>query len=198
VPDFFRFGIKKLGLKVLELGVQINLLEGVQSVVVVNHNNKSTVMLIRRIDMNRILSGAIKTFLVFTVFLVNGFDAYGKDKACWVDFFEHSQYSGKHFLLEGPVQLPSLDNVNGENWDLRIGSLSVGPKARVIVYENPNFKLTLTEMAKYPDLMHSLGVTEKDIKEDAELIFKADSKIHDLSDFNFNQKIRSVKVECNE
>jgi hypothetical protein len=149
-------------------------------------------------DMNRFqfVSGAIKVFLISLVFLGNGMNAYSKEKGCWADFFEHSQYSGKHFLLEGPVQLLSLNSVNGENWNLRIDSLKVGPNAKVIVYENPNFKLTLTEMAKYPDLMHSLGITEKDIKEDAELIFNANAKIHDLSDFNFHQKIRSLKVEC--
>jgi hypothetical protein len=123
-------------------------------------------------------------------------NAGAKNKDCWADFFEHSQYTGKHFLIEGPAELKDLKSINGEDWDLRIDSLTVGPKAKVVVYENPNFKLTLTEMASYPDLMRSLGITEKDIKEDAELFFNANARIHDLSDFNFHAKIRSLKVEC--
>ena len=138
----------------------------------------------------------IKTVFVVMALLALGSNAYAEDKRCWADFFEGTQYTGKHFLIEGPAQLENLSNLNGENWDLRIDSIKVGPKAKVTVFENPNFKMTLKEMAKYPDLMHSLGVTEKDIREDSELIFNANTKIHDLSDFNFHKKIRSLKVEC--
>jgi hypothetical protein len=66
----------------------------------------------------------------------------------------------------------------------------------VTVYQNPRFELTLTEMAKKPDLMRAWGITEQDIKEDSELIFNANDMIHDLGDFSFHKKIRSLKVEC--
>jgi hypothetical protein len=122
--------------------------------------------------------------------------AYAKDKECWAEFFQDSQYAGKQFRLEGPVQLENLSNVHNENWESRIESLKVGPKASVTVYENTNFKLTLKEMEKYPDLLRSLGLTEKDAMEDKELIFIANSRIHDLSDFNFRNKIRSLKIDC--
>jgi len=122
--------------------------------------------------------------------------AYAKDKECWAEFFQDSQYAGKQFRLEGPIQLENLSNVHGENWESRIESLKVGPKARVSVFENTNFKLTLKEMEKYPDLLRSLGLTEKDAMEDKELIFIANSRIHDLSDFNFRNKIRSLKIDC--
>ena len=148
--------------------------------------------------MNRIPSvfRSFKTVFVVMVLLSQSLNAYAKDKGCWADFFDGTQYTGKHFLLEGPAQLENLNNVNGENWDLRIDSMKIGPKAKVTVFENPNFKMTLKEMAKYPDLMLSLGITEKDIREDSELIFNAKAMIHDLSDFNFHKKIRSLKVEC--
>ena len=148
--------------------------------------------------MNRI-SLELRSFrdvLVVMVLVALGSNAYAEEKGCWADFFEGTQYTGKHFLLEGSTQLENLSNVNGENWNLRIDSIKVGPKAKVTVFENPSFKMTLKEMAKYPDLMHSLGITEKDIREDSELIFNANAKIHDLSDFNFHKKIRSLKVEC--
>ena len=148
--------------------------------------------------MNRIPLAfrSLKTVFVVMVLLVQGSNAYAKEKGCWADFFEGTRYTGKHFLLEGPAQLENLSNVNGENWDLRIDSMKIGPNAKVTVFENPNFKMTLKEMARYPDLMRSLGITEKDIREDSELIFNANAMIHDFSDFNFHKKIRSLKVEC--
>jgi len=122
--------------------------------------------------------------------------AYAKNIECWAEFFQDSQYGGKQFRLDGPVQLENLKNVYGENWEFRIESLKVGSKAIVTVFENPNFKLTLKETEKNPDLLRSLGLTEKDALEDKEQVFIANSKIHDLSDFKFRNKIRSLKIDC--
>ncbi|AEG00594.1 beta/gamma crystallin domain-containing protein [Methylomonas methanica] len=148
--------------------------------------------------MNKIYTvfRVIETILLATILWSFTSVVYAKDKDCWVEFFQGSQYSGDHFRLDGPVQLANLRNVQGKNWELNIDSLKVGPSARVTVFENTNFKLTLKEMEKYPELLHSLGLTEKDAMEDKELIFGADSKIHDLSDFNFRKKIRSLKIDC--
>ena len=147
--------------------------------------------------MNRIklVLGAIKPVVILGMVLASTTTS-AKDKDCWAEFFENSQYSGEHFRLEGPIQLNNLRSVQGQDWEKRIGSLKVGPKAKVTVYENPNFKLTLREMRKYPDLLNSLGLSEQDAKEDTELMFDEKSKVHDLSDFNFRNKIRSLKIEC--
>lgn len=145
--------------------------------------------------IQRVFRDFSKMILVI-VLLGEGLNAFAKDPECWADFYEESQYSGKHFLVEGPAQLDNLNNVNGENWDSRIDSLKTGPKTKLTVYKNLNCKLTSADMSEHPDLMKSMGVTEKDIKEDSELIFNADAKIHDLSDFQFHHKIRSLKVEC--
>jgi len=58
------------------------------------------------------------------------------------------------------------------NWASRIDSLKVGPKATLVVFENINFKLTLKEIEKYPDLMRSLGVTEQDVKKTQNLFLE--------------------------
>ncbi|MGZ8227601.1 MAG: beta/gamma crystallin domain-containing protein [Methylococcaceae bacterium] len=148
--------------------------------------------------MNRIrlVPGDFKA--LFVALLLSGVasTAYASDEDCWAEFFESNDYAGKHLRLDGPIQLENLRNVNGENWESRIDSIKVGPKASVTVFENIDFKLTLKEIAKYPDLMRSLGVTEQDAREDSELIFGAKSKIHDLSDFNFHHKTRSLKIDC--
>lgn len=148
--------------------------------------------------MNRIrlVLRSFKTVFVVMLLLGVASNAYPKDKDCWADFFEEAQYAGKHFLIEGPAKLENLNKVNGEDWNQRIHSIKVGPKAKVTVFQNPRFELTLTEMAKKPELMRAWGITEQDIKEDSELIFTGKEMIHDLGDFNFHKKVRSLKVEC--
>ncbi|MEE9354491.1 MAG: hypothetical protein V3U75_02775 [Methylococcaceae bacterium] len=122
--------------------------------------------------------------------------AVAKEKDCWVDFYEFAQYVGETMRVEGPVDLPELSNIKGDDWSSKIDSLIVGPKAKVILYKNTDFKLTLTEMAKYPDLMRSLGITEEDIRLDSELIFSAGSKIKHLGMYNFHKLTKSLKVSC--
>ena len=147
-------------------------------------------------NLFKLVTCAFKTVFMVNALLVGVSTAYAGDENCWAEFYQHSDYAGPHFRLAGPIQLDTLLNVNGENWASRIDSLKVGPKAALVIFEYTDFKLTLKEMAKYPDLMHSLGVTEQDVKEDAELIFGANATIHDLSDFNFHNKIRSLKIDC--
>ncbi len=119
-----------------------------------------------------------------------------KTTNCWAEFYESPQYQGSSFKITGNRKFKNLNNINGVNWDKRIYSLKVGPGAKVILFEHKNFKLPLTEMANYPVLMKSLGITEQDVREESELIFIANSKIHNLSDFNFYHKTRSLIVEC--
>jgi hypothetical protein len=147
-------------------------------------------------NLMKLVTCAFKTICMVYAILGGVSTAYAGDENCWAEFFLHSNYAGPHFRLAGPIQLENLLNINGENWASRIDSLKVGPKATLVVFENINFKLTLKEIEKYPDLMRSLGVTEQDVKEDAELIFGANATIHDLSDFNFHHKIRSLKIDC--
>ena len=143
-----------------------------------------------------LVTRTFKTIFIVTMLFGGVSAANAGDENCWAEFFENSGYAGPHFRLAGPVELDNLKNVNGENWASRIDSIKVGPKAKLVLFENINFKLTLKELAKYPDLLHALGLTEQDVKEDSELIFGADANIHDLSDFNFHNKIRSLKIDC--
>jgi hypothetical protein len=117
-------------------------------------------------------------------------------EGCWLEIFEKSQYEGKHTRLEGPLALENLTDVAGENWDKRIDSLKTGPNVKVTLYSNADFKLTPADILEHPSLMKSMGLTEKDVREDSELIFNSNAAIHDLSDFTFHHKTRSLKIEC--
>lgn len=144
----------------------------------------------------KLILHGFKTLLILTLLLGYGTTVYAKSDGCWADFFEHSEFKGKHFKLKGPAQKKDLLKINGENWDKRVESILIGPKATVIVFENKNFKLTLKEMANYPVLMKSLGVTKQDILEDSEMILHPNSRIHSFGEFNFYHKVRSIKIDC--
>lgn len=125
-----------------------------------------------------------------------GKTALAQENGCWVDFWEFPNYLGAQLRIEGPIQLGTLRDVKGESWDQRFDSLQVGPKAQVTLYENINFKLTLTEIAKYPDLMKALGITEKEVRQESEIKFDANTKFHHLGEVNFHRKTRSLKIDC--
>lgn len=122
--------------------------------------------------------------------------AVAKENECWVDVYEYAEFIGDHIRLEGPLKLANLRDVKGQNWERRIDSLIVGPKAKVTLYENANFKLTLTEMAKHPDLMKSLGISEQEILNESELTFTPNQKINHLGVYNFHKKAKSLKIKC--
>lgn len=144
----------------------------------------------------RMLISCLNKLAIAAPLLIATVTVNAGDKDCWADFFEESQYKGNHVLVNGPASYENLNNLNGENWNQRIHSIKVGPKARVTVYQNPKFELSITEMSKKPDFLKAWGITEQDIKEDSELIFNENATIHDLGDFNFHKKVRSLKVEC--
>lgn len=138
----------------------------------------------------------LKLILILFLVTLSSGKAYSESKGCWADFFEESEYKGKRLSVKGAANLENLNQVSGEDWNRRIHSIKVGPKAKVTVFQCPRFELPLTEMAKKPDFMRAWGITEQDIKEDSELIFPGEEAIHDLGDFNFHKKVRSLKVEC--
>jgi hypothetical protein len=118
------------------------------------------------------------------------------DNGCWADFYESPNFKGAHVIIAGPVELPNLTNFEGQNWESRFDSAIIGPKAKVKVFENVDYKLTLGEIAKYPDLMKALGVTKKDLDLATDFEFTPGHKTHHLGEFNFHKKIKSLKIEC--
>ena len=99
-------------------------------------------------NLIKLVTCAFKTVFMVNALLVGVSTAYAGDENCWAEFFQGSDYAGPHFRLAGPVELDNLQNVNGENWASRIDSLKVGPKATLVVFENTNFKLTLTRTSR--------------------------------------------------
>ena len=137
-----------------------------------------------------------KAMIIVLVLFGLSTSVYARNNDCWVDLYDDTQFKGEQIRLKGPIQLPSLTKVQWKNWDKKIESIVVGPKATLTVFENKNYKLTLAEIANHPVLMKSMGITMQDVLEDSELIFHADSRVHGFGEFDFYHKIRSLKVEC--
>lgn len=63
-----------------------------------------------------------------------------KKKGCWAKFYDNQNFSGDNLTLVGPVDMPDMTGPFGINWKGKISSVETGPKARVLVYDNENYK----------------------------------------------------------
>lgn len=63
-----------------------------------------------------------------------------KKKGCWAKFYDDENYSGDNLTLLGPVDMADMTGPFGVDWKGKISSVETGPKARVLVYDNENFK----------------------------------------------------------
>lgn len=72
---------------------------------------------------------------------------------CWVRFYDDKQYRGDALTLVGPVDMPKME-MPGNVW-MDWDSAVVGPRAKVITYDNENFRDRTAQLAasqSYPDL----------------------------------------------
>lgn len=63
---------------------------------------------------------------------------------CWAEFREHHTAPGNAFRLQGPIVIRKTDgiqfgNTKGKGWKDEISSLTVGPNARVEVWESEDY-----------------------------------------------------------
>jgi hypothetical protein len=63
-----------------------------------------------------------------------------KKKGCWAKFYDDQNYAGDNLTLLGPVDMPDMTGPFGIDWKGKISSVETGPHARVLVYDNENFK----------------------------------------------------------
>jgi hypothetical protein len=96
------------------------------------------------------------------------------EKNCWVEVFDDTKYDADdpHVKVQGPMELSSLKNLQGRNWNNEIQSVIVGPDATVRAYKDKDFKGT-------------------------EIAFAPGQRVPDLSDVDMSNDIESMKVSCN-
>ncbi len=95
------------------------------------------------------------------------------DKACWIEIFEDTKYDADdpHVRIDGPRELSTLTNLNGKDWSNDIESVIVGSNARVLAYEDKDFKGT-------------------------EIAFAPNQRVPDLSDLKMGNDIESMRITC--
>ena len=83
-----------------------------------------------------------------------------KKKGCWAKFYDDKNYGGDNLTLLGPVDMADMTGPFGIDWKGKVSSVEAGPKARVLVYDNENFKdlvATIKPGQKSPDVSKKMG-----------------------------------------
>lgn len=83
-----------------------------------------------------------------------------RKKGCWAKFHDDQNYKGDNLTLVGPVDMADMAGPFGIDWKGKISSVETGPKARVLVYDNENFKdlvATFKPGQKSPDVSKKMG-----------------------------------------
>jgi hypothetical protein len=61
-------------------------------------------------------------------------------QGCWARIYDRENYMGDSLTLTGPIALADMSGPFGLNWDDRVNSIEVGPRATVTVYDNEGFR----------------------------------------------------------
>lgn len=63
-----------------------------------------------------------------------------ENKGCWVKFFDKKNFQGDSLFLSGPVNLPRLIGPFGYDWENKVRSVKVGPRANLTIYDNREYR----------------------------------------------------------
>lgn len=60
-------------------------------------------------------------------------------KGCWAKFYGKKNYEGDSLMLAGPASLARMTGPFGFDWENKVRSLKVGPRANLTIYDNRDF-----------------------------------------------------------
>ena len=115
---------------------------------------------------------------------------------CWLDVYDKPELKGAHFRVEGPVDLPNLRTLEGDDWSSRIESLRVGPAAEVVAFARENFNETHTGPLAHPDALKGASESEIAAAHDLEINLGPGKQEHHLGEVKFHKSINSLKIRC--
>ena len=91
---------------------------------------------------------------------------------CWARIYSETNYSGDTMTLSGPLSIADMSGPFGLDWDDKVDSVEVGPKATLTVFDNEQFR-------------------------DQVALFKASQKVPDVSKkLGFFDEFGSVRLSC--
>jgi hypothetical protein len=114
---------------------------------------------------------------------------------CWLDIYERTDFTGAHVRIEGPAELASLRNLNGENWGNRIESLMVGPKAQIQAFRSEGFKEEPVAQPYHGEAIQAWKEKPESLS-DQQITFGPGKKAHHLGELGFHHNINSLKIGC--
>lgn len=81
-------------------------------------------------------------------------------KGCWAKFYDDQNFGGDNLTLMGPVDMADMTGPFGIDWKGKVSSVETGPKARVLVYDNENYRdlvATFKPGQKSADISKKMG-----------------------------------------
>lgn len=81
-------------------------------------------------------------------------------RGCWARIYSGTNYSGDTLTLSGPLSVADMSGPFGLNWDDKVDSIELGPKASLTVYDNEQFKDQIAQFKpgqKVPNISKALG-----------------------------------------
>lgn len=81
-------------------------------------------------------------------------------RGCWAKIYDRENYMGDSLTLTGPISLADMAGPFGLNWDDRVNSIEIGPKATLTVFDNEGFRDQVGQFKsgqKVPDISKKLG-----------------------------------------
>ena len=81
-------------------------------------------------------------------------------KGCWVTFYEKKNYEGDSLMLTGPASIARMTGPFGFDWENKVRSLKVGPRANLTVYDNRDFQdqdKFIDAKTNVPDMSKQMG-----------------------------------------
>lgn len=98
------------------------------------------------------------------VFMLVPVDLAAKESStkggCWAKIYDGENYMGDTITLAGPISLADMSGPYGLNWDDRVNSIEIGPKATLTVFDNEGFRDQVGQFKsgqKVPDITKKLG-----------------------------------------
>ncbi len=138
-------------------------------------------------------SGLFAALLTGVLWVFSG-TAMGRE--CGLDIYDKDNYQGAHQRIEGPVELPNLKNLGGQDWSNRIESLKVGADAEVTAFRLENFREEPKGPVNHPEAFARWGKQEIPAYQELEISFGAGKQEHHLGELDFHRNINSLKIRC--
>ena len=83
---------------------------------------------------------------------------------CWAKIYDGENYMGDTLTLAGPIELADMDGPFGLDWDDKVNSVELGPKATMTVFDNEAFRDPVAQFKsgqKVPNISRKLGMFDE-------------------------------------